>query len=311
MSILRGLVKLLAMSQQDKNTEKEPFQKTNARKTKAQVSASVSKRSVMAKLSSEMRPYVDNVWASKLPSLKISLAKQTQIEFTQSKVGGYPYFPESMALPLDASGNCLDFLAQINFEELPEIDGYPSAGIVQFFIARTDTYGLDFSDRKSQKNYRVIYHEHVESTNRTEFKELDELRKKSEYMSPLQSSIQYRMQFEKRTDFIPADSVYFNQFFDNKTFNFFERFGDKEREVAQAYRKLAISTGHKIGGYPYFTQDDPRMYDESIKNWVLLFQLDSEGDIMWGDVGVGNFFISPDALNRGDFSNVFYNWDCS
>ncbi len=310
MSILRGLVKLLAMSQQNKNTEKEPPQKTNARKSKAQVDSSISKRRMMAKLPSEMRPYADNVWASKLPSLKISLAKQEQIEFTQSKVGGYPYFPEILDLPLDATGNNLDFLAQINFAELPQLDGYPSTGIVQFFIARSDAYGLDFGDRKSQKNYRVIYHENIENPSRTEFKELDELRQTEEYMSPLQTSAQYLMQFETQTDFIPADSINFNHFFDNKTFNFFERFDDKEREITQAYNKLATNTGHKIGGYPYFTQDDPRMYDKSIKSWILLFQLDSEGDIMWGDVGVGNFFISPEDLKKGDFSNVFYNWDC-
>ena len=36
-----------------------------------------------------------------------------------------------------------------------------------------------------------------------------------------------------------------------------------------------------------------------------------DGDlIMWGDVGICNFFISPEALKRRDFSRVLYNWDC-
>ena len=31
---------------------------------------------------------------------------------------------------------------------------------------------------------------------------------------------------------------------------------------------------------------------------------------MWGDCGVGNFFINAEDLKRLDFSNVLYNWDC-
>ena len=34
-------------------------------------------------------------------------------------------------------------------------------------------------------------------------------------------------------------------------------------------------------------------------------------DIMWGDVGVANFFIRPEDLKNKDFSKVLYNWDCS
>ncbi|MDN5490601.1 MAG: DUF1963 domain-containing protein, partial [Acinetobacter sp.] len=38
---------------------------------------------------------------------------------------------------------------------------------------------------------------------------------------------------------------------------------------------------------------------------------EAEGiEIMWGDSGVGNFFIHPDDLEKRDFSKVVYNWDC-
>ena len=72
-------------------------------------------------------------------------------------------------------------------------------------------------------------------------------------------------------------------------------------------------SNHQIGGYPYFTQDDPR--EENSPYDFLLFQLDSdyadEKDIvMWGDAGTGNFFISSEKLKNLDFSDVLYNWDC-
>jgi uncharacterized protein YwqG len=38
--------------------------------------------------------------------------------------------------------------------------------------------------------------------------------------------------------------------------------------------------------------------------------MDSDQDIMWGDVGVGNFFIDYNDLLKKDFSKVLYNWDC-
>ena len=72
--------------------------------------------------------------------------------------------------------------------------------------------------------------------------------------------------------------------------------------------------GHKIGGYPAFTQWDPRAEDDP--RTVLLLQIDSEyrrgnTKIMWGDAGIGGFFCTPEALAARDFSDVLYNWDCS
>lgn len=63
----------------------------------------------------------------------------------------------------------------------------------------------------------------------------------------------------------------------------------------------------QVGGYPFFTQSDPRSADDGE---VLLFQLNSVKDIMWGDAGVANFFIDREALKNRDFSHVMYNWDC-
>ena len=46
-------------------------------------------------------------------------------------------------------------------------------------------------------------------------------------------------------------------------------------------------------------------------NGMIVGGLDSYTDIvMWGDVGVANFFIKKEDLERMDFSDVFYTWDC-
>ena len=72
---------------------------------------------------------------------------------------------------------------------------------------------------------------------------------------------------------------------------------------------------HQMGGYPYFTQNDPREGGRYPELDVLLFQIDSDGQdghdlIVWGDCGVANFFISREDLKKRDFSKAGYNWDC-
>ena len=82
-----------------------------------------------------------------------------------------------------------------------------------------------------------------------------------------------------------------------------ERFDRNPQSLANVFN---TGDGHKLGGYPYFTQTDPRSPDTRLR---LLLQLDSDEHMMWGDAGVGNFFIDPEALARADFSRVMLTWD--
>ena len=84
-------------------------------------------------------------------------------------------------------------------------------------------------------------------------------------------------------------------------------------EMSDAMMDAVSGAGHKIGGYPMFTQWDPR--EGKMENYgILLLQIDSFGaegkEIMWGDSGVGNFFITPEDLEQRVFSRVLYTWDC-
>ena len=68
-----------------------------------------------------------------------------------------------------------------------------------------------------------------------------------------------------------------------------------------------------MGGYPNFTQNDPRSYNKDQQNkTIMLMQIDSDldNDIMWGDMGIANFFITPEDLAAENFDNVLYTWDC-
>src|SRR5688572_18157064 len=85
------------------------------------------------------------------------------------------------------------------------------------------------------------------------------------------------------------------------------------KKIYEEHERLFRSEGHKLGGYPYFTQNDPREFETyKGEEYRLLFQMDTddEAGIMWGDCGVANFFISEQDLASKNFSRVLYNWDC-
>ena len=175
---------------------------------------------------------------------------------------------------------------------------------MQFFILDDDLYGMDFEDGENQDTFRVLFHSQVvqdESVLQTKFsmlRDFDEL--------PHHPDESYPLKFSLEEEVVPLTAYRFYEHFGQ---DFFRQFGEKERDVMDEFGKAVRPQGHKIGGYAYFTQDDPRRADDPM---LLLFQLDSDElmDLMWGDMGVGHFFIREKDLAARDFSRVLYDWDC-
>lgn len=245
-------------------------------------------------------------WA--LPCIRIIAKPSDELFLFDSKFAGYPYWPADQPYPVDSQGQYMYLLAQLNFSQVPKLEGYPDKGILQFFVAGDDMYGFNFDNPADQSNFRVVYWEGTTATSLGDFHFLDQ--QKSDGGLPV--SRQMALQFALDRDYYSFSDIRFPEEVAD------EMFADDqpkngmlplEEELGDLYPEI----GHKIGGYAYFTQYDPR--DElgiDYKDYILLLQIDSElNDICWGDVGVGNFFIHPDDLKRKDFSRVLYNWDCT
>lgn len=256
------------------------------------------------------------------PVMKIAL-KEEKATIFDSKVGGIPYLPSQELWPLDEEGNQLRLLAQINCRDLQGLEMFPQTGILQFFIKNdNDLWGLNLDDYMDQRGFRVLYHENVDDTVTEEMvksflAQKEEQWEEDEYF-PVNGEYKmnfmlgreslsisdYRMELELKRRFkerFPEDELL--------------DFWDLEEEVYDAIMEEDGGQGHKVSGYPFFTQSDPR--EEGSEHNILLFQLDSEfgvkgsGDkVIWGDSGVGNFFIREEDLKKLDFSNILYNWDC-
>lgn len=269
----------------------------------------------------EIQKYKQQILATEKQSFQIEFIDAEELSPWSSKVGGLPYLPQNSGYPYDSNGLPLQLLAQINFSELPSNDQYPKQGLLQFYIGGNELYGCDLDLKQNQDGFRVVYFENVIENAQQLQKDFPEALggyEDAKLFSPFsgEAGIVFRpvKQYISYSDAEITKKIFGVQYTSEAQalLNSDHLYDD----WLIAYSNVIFSEeNHRLGGYPYFTQDDPRGFDSKIQDYVLLFQLDSteaEGlEIMWGDMGIGNFFIHPDDLKNRDFSKVVYNWDCS
>ncbi len=265
-----------------------------------------------------------------LPTIKLTPVRREGLTVFDSKLGGVPYMPKDFEYPKGKSGDYegmpLRLLAQLNFGELPHIADFPEKGILQFFCADADdwVYGLDFDKPTSANGFRVIYHENI-ITDESQLMTAEDIPETNSDEDAFPFKGEFAFDYEVGECPISEGDYHF---FDSllkycgevcgkelKTYRDIENAG-----FGKFYDKLYESRTFEqscIGGYPFFTQDDPRGWKEDISDYnILLFQCasfydkETKDEIMWGDMGVANFFISSEDLKKRDFSKVAYNWDC-
>ena len=236
-----------------------------------------------------------------------------------SKVGGLPYLPKGAKPPVDSKGNKLYHLAQINCEDIDRLPDFPHSGMLQFFICDDDLYGCPFTVPSPQEDWRVIYYPEIDrSVDPSAIAALYADQPKAE-LSPVEKEC--KMTFALSQEGITTGDFRYEQLFmkrwkeifsEEEAEDFFDMDTDLYEDIFDEANEITKFCS-KAGGYPYFTQFDPRSVETSQYD-TLLFQLDTdmrkEIGVMWGDAGVGNFFINREALKRLDFSDVLYNWDC-
>lgn len=231
---------------------------------------------------------------TKRPVCKVNLTKE-KCSIFDSKMGGIPYYPINKILPVDENGKQLWLLAQINFKQMPSLPDFPTEGILQFFIALNNDMGLDFKNWTSGKNFRVIYHKNIDkNVKEDEIKQKIE-RNEEEYYTPFDVNEEFKMNFTRTEEGISFSAYNYDKLFSQICRS---KFPDKDIKQRFFYDEILdeISNGEgtKIGGYPFFTQCDPRDYSKDKDYDILLFQSDSDMDldILWGDCGVANFLLN-------------------
>ena len=260
---------------------------------------------------------------SKTDYYQIKIIPNITPELFDSKIGGLPYWTPDKNYPTNSEGKKLILLAQINFDRENVGSPLPTNGILQFFITDDDVMGMNFDDQTVQNNFRVIYHENIDySVNRETIQKLDIPNSNEKTVECFPIMKECKISLQKEVDYIKYGDIRFENFFSiaykkvfnkepKKEYSYINILNDDERDRLDQELENN-SHNHKMLGYSFFTQEDPR-YNEKYKDYeTLLLQIDSEGEyVLWGDAGIGNFFISKKSLLEKDFTNVLYNWDCS
>jgi uncharacterized protein YwqG len=249
-----------------------------------------------------LQPVQDKLAASQRHTAHIEFFALSAADPLASKLGGAAYWPKRHKRPVDVDHQPLHLLAQIRLEQL-----------LQFFIQSTDFYGANIDERMdmeslSKQRYFKVVHWPELST------EYDVLPAREGEMLPLRTHKVFGMKFNPRTETLSISDFRSDQLFEKLSYwQAIKAYSAKNAVDPQLLWNMlddrdVIGAQHKLGGYLFFTQSDPR----ADARYELLFQLDTDDavDMMWGDVGVANFFIQPEDLKRADFSKVAYNWDC-
>tara|TARA_B100001146_G_C16173619_1_gene431243 strand:+ start:986 stop:1765 length:780 start_codon:yes stop_codon:yes gene_type:complete len=221
---------------------------------------------------------------------------QDPLAITSSKFLGKPFFPKDRAYPKDKKGNPMVMIAQLNFSEIPKLSPFPEDGILQLFLSVTDWYEEDAA---------VIYHtaEDMLQEARSDFSFFSE-----DDLEELPVFNLHQLSFEKAIDYGGMEDVQFDYRFAEQNFwDFLDRLTEEQEALMYAYFD---ASGHKIGGYAEFTQEDPRGFDMHQLDDVQLLQIDTDDHIMFGDSGLGHLFIPKEDLLQKDFSKAYFSWDC-
>ncbi|UOQ64529.1 YwqG family protein [Hymenobacter volaticus] len=246
-----------------------------------------------------LQPFADQLEQYKLESIKI---KATPLEADQpasaaSKFRGLPHLPASVPYPVDNDRKPMLLLAQINLQELPSNTFLPAAGLLQFYISAVDYVDM------GQSKVLYIKPEQLEAEIRNDYSFLPP----SHYDdSPVYC--EHKLAFEKTTEYRGNQDYRFQLKFNGlESYDYAETLNELEQK---SFADFLDGTGHKLGGYAFFTQGDPHQYEAESSGEVQLLQIDIDEKIMFGDSGVAHFFIAEQALKEERFEEAYFYWDC-
>lgn len=249
---------------------------------------------------------------SKRPACYLEFSKEP-FGIADSHLGGVPYVPRDGEIPTDEKGSQLWLCAQINFAQMPHLDGFPDRGIFQLFASDFDAdggFGFYDGECEEQNSWRVVYYEEVDSSvteaecaakmavpweeaskknmprpaHKFDLKDIEEGRAELWRIPAHPLKISFRPVVQ---DVIGDNDFRFDDLFaaelerrlpgaDPEEFMPYELRDetDEERETLRRVRDQIESGGCKLGGYAYFEQYDIREDDEERAAWdILLFQL--------------------------------------
>lgn len=224
-----------------------------------------------------------------------------------SKLGGKAYLLESDEYPISIISNePLDFLIQINLRDLVENAYFPKNGLLQFFI------NIDYSYEQDDLPFLVKYIDKVTyDEDKIDFDLDDDYDDDDDYIIIEDEKIDFnnmiqeeiKIYFEKVKDKINPTALEWEQYrHENKIMH---EFSVEELKDILDEDSFEITKSSKLLGYPDNYEDDIRLDNPNLVEYILLLQLHPSGDYLIREEEQSIcWFIHPDDLKNLDFSRV-------
>jgi uncharacterized protein YwqG len=224
-----------------------------------------------------------------------------------SRIGGPVWLAPGTEWPVDDRGVPLEFVAQIDFADLPPLADFPTSGVLQFFVGRDDLFGADF-DAPDKGQARVIW---VESGIERGAAHLASPLDNDRDCSPFAGAAVRRtgQPLLGRPTEMPVDGYFWR--ITDRLEGQLRRPGFERIEAILDGAQADRAQGHHIGGHAVFTQDDFRGPGHFDRYDRVLLRLTSADDLIWGDVGEAVFLIPRADLVARNFDAAIFYWGCS
>ena len=225
------------------------------------------------------------------PAISFSLSEEKIKSYVSSFIGdGEGYIPEGFTPPEN-----MKLILQINFEEMPKLEGYPEEGILQVWCS-----GSEMFYRNKDNEGKVIFHKDTKLP-----QQKIEIKNKDLIEDPFYLEKPLSIIFNQKVNITP--SLFTNDFeqFEEELTKFEENEDtDAEDYFYEKYEEIE-NPPHYIGGFPYFTQNDVREEGE-----ITILQLGYCDHLCIGDAGSFQIVIPEEDFKNLNFDNAFCNWDC-
>ena len=217
---------------------------------------------------------------------------------TDNFFGGTPYLAEGEEYPRDENGEPWVPFIQINLREIPELEEFiklPKTGVLQIFTHNDVLYGASFDDYDDPSVGAKTLIRHIENPVKNTYRIEDIFPKDKTVYTPLED-------FPKRIN-LEGHKTLMTPLYGSLESGTAVTQDWEEREAENHYGYAGYP--FYIGGYPAFTQTDFR---EDLETFTFIAGSDSVDQVLWGDVGIGNFWIPSEHQNN--YSKAFLTYDC-
>lgn len=239
------------------------------------------------KLPKAVAPYGQDLAGTWRPTIRLVASATPTGDGPTSRLGGLPSLPPAIAWPLGPDGAAMSFLLQLDLATLPTQPPLPRRGLLLVFVAGGPGHGHGLMEA----GVRVL---HIEDP--------------PPVAAPAPGSAR---------PLLPRPCVLWGPAAVEPVSPPDAALGSlcpalaADARAVRALGRAFPSAGTKLGGYAFFTQEDPRGRDAVRADHVQLLQVDEvpNAQLAWGDGGVGHVFVPPDDLARLDFSRAWWWWD--